>query len=140
MLSLLRERDEVRIVADQIGAPTWASEIAQATAAIVEAAVHERAEGRFASDLFNLTASGATSWYGFATAILADAMREDLVRGGPTPRIVPVTSDDYPRPAARPKNSRLTGDRLRRRFGVALPAWDDGLRLCLAEMRKEVVA
>src|SRR5215468_6744080 len=65
MLALMRERDELKIVADQLGAPTSAAQIAQATAA-----VRERADGRFASGLFHLTASGATSWHGFAAAIL----------------------------------------------------------------------
>jgi dTDP-4-dehydrorhamnose reductase len=140
ILALLRERDELRIVADQIGAPTWAAEIAQATAAVIEAAAHERAEGRFASGLFHLTASGATSWHGFAAAILAGARRGGLVGGGQAPRLVAVGSEEYPRPAARPKNSRLAGGRLRARFGVALPGWEEGLGLCLEEMREGVGA
>lgn len=135
MLALMRERDELRIVADQIGAPTWATEIAQATAAVIESAAHERTEGRFSSGLFHLTASGATSWHGFAVAILNGAMRHGLLPARPAPRIVPIATEDYPRPAARPKNSRLAGDRLRQRFGVALPDWEEGLSLCLAQMR-----
>jgi dTDP-4-dehydrorhamnose reductase len=140
MLALLRERDELRIVADQIGAPTWAADIAQATAALIEAAAHERAEGRFASGLFHLTASGATSWHGFAAAILEGAARPALLAAGRAPRLVPIASEDYPRPAARPKNSRLSGDRLRQRFGIALPCWKEGLSLCLNEMAKHEAA
>jgi dTDP-4-dehydrorhamnose reductase len=140
MLALLRERDELRIVADQIGAPTWAADIAQATAALIDAAAHEREEGRFASGLFHLTASGATSWHGFAAAILEGAARRGLLPAGRTPRLVPVASEDYPRPAARPKNSRLSGDRLRQRFGLALPSWEEGLALCLDEMAKHEAA
>jgi len=135
MLALMRERDELKIVADHIGAPTSATQIAQATAAIVAAAVRERADGRFASGLFHLTASGATSWHGFATAILKGAAQAGLLAPGRAPRLVPIASGDYPRPAARPKNSRLAGDRLRGRFAVALPDWDEGLSLCLEEMR-----
>lgn len=135
MLRLMRERDELRIVADQIGAPTPASQIAQATAAVIEAAARERADGRFASGLFHLTASGATSWHGFAAAILEGATRHGLLAGGRVPRLVPIASEDYPRPAARPKNSRLAGDRLRQRFGIALPCWKEGLSRCLEEMR-----
>jgi dTDP-4-dehydrorhamnose reductase len=135
MLALLRERDELRIVADQIGAPTWAAEIAQATAAIIESAAHERTEGRFASGLFHLTASGTASWHDFAAAILNGATRNALLTARPELRLVPIATEGYPRPAARPKNSRLAGDRLRERFGVALPDWEEGLSLCLAEMR-----
>jgi dTDP-4-dehydrorhamnose reductase len=135
MLALLRERDELRIVADQIGAPTWAAEIAQATAAIVDAAARERAEGRFASGMFHLTAAGATSWHGFAAAILDGARRGGLLAAGRAPRLVAIASEEYPRLAARPKNSRLAGDRLKERFGVALPGWDEALSLCLEEMR-----
>jgi dTDP-4-dehydrorhamnose reductase len=79
MLALLRERDELRIVADQTGAPTWAAEIAQATAAIIDAAAHECTEGRFASGLFHPAASGATSWQGFAAAILEGAASNALL-------------------------------------------------------------
>jgi dTDP-4-dehydrorhamnose reductase len=136
MLALLRERDELRIVADQIGAPTWAADIAQATAALIELAVCARTEGEFASGLFHLTASGGTSWHGFAVAILEGATRRALLAAGRAPRLVPVASEDYPRPAVRPKNSQLAGDRLRRRFGLALPRWEEGLSLCLEEMGK----
>jgi dTDP-4-dehydrorhamnose reductase len=134
MLALMRDRDELRIVSDQIGAPTWATEIAQATAAIIESAAHERTEGRFSSGLFHLTASGATSWHGFAAAILNGATRHALLTR-PGLRLVPIGSEDYPRPAARPKNSQLAGTRLQARFGVALPEWGEGLSLCLEEMR-----
>jgi dTDP-4-dehydrorhamnose reductase len=135
MLALMRERDELQIVADQIGAPTWAAEIADATAAVIESAAHERTEGRFASGLFHLTASGATSWHGFAAAILNGAAHNALLAARPAPRLVPVTSKDYPRPATRPENSRLAGRRLRQRFGIALPDWEQGLSLCLEKMR-----
>jgi dTDP-4-dehydrorhamnose reductase len=135
ILRLSREREELRIVADQIGAPTWAAQIAQATAVAIEGAVHERADGRFASGLFHLTASGATSWHGFAAAILEGATRHALLAPSRAPRLVPIASEDYPLPAARPKNSRLAGDRLKRRFGITLPCWEKGLSLCLEEMR-----
>ncbi len=135
ILRLSREREELRIVADQTGAPTSAAQIAQATAAAIDAAVRERAEGRFASGLFHLTASGATSWHGFAAAILEGATRHALLAPSRVPRLVPIASEEYPCPAARPKNSRLAGDRLKRRFGIALPCWKEGLSLCLKEMR-----
>jgi dTDP-4-dehydrorhamnose reductase len=136
ILRLARERDELRIVDDQIGAPTSAALIAQATVLAIRAAVRERTEGQFASGLFHLTASGATSWHGFAAAILEGETRRGLLAPRRALRLVPIASEEYPRPAARPKNSRLAGDRLKRRFGIALPCWKDGLSLCLDEIRK----
>jgi dTDP-4-dehydrorhamnose reductase len=82
-----------------------------------------------------LTASGTTSWHGFAAAILEGATRDGLLAAGRAPLLVPIASEDYPRPAARPKNSRLAGDRLHRRFGIVLPFWKEGLSHCLEEMR-----
>jgi dTDP-4-dehydrorhamnose reductase len=140
MLALLGERDELRIVGDQVGAPTWAAEIAQATVAVIEAAVHERAEGRFESGLYHLTAAGATSWYGFAAAIIEGATCGGLLAEDRVARLVAIASEEYPRPAARPKNSRLAGERMKERFGVALPGWEEGLGLCLKEMREGVGA
>ncbi len=140
VLRLLRERNELRIVADQIGAPTWAADIAQATAALIELAAQECTDGEFASGLFHLTASGATSWHGFAVAILEGATRPALLAAGRAPCLVPIASEDYPRPAARPKNSRLAGDRLHQRFGIALPCWKEGLSLCLEEMARRGTA
>jgi dTDP-4-dehydrorhamnose reductase len=140
ILSLLRQRDELRIVADQIGAPTPAADIAYATADIVSAAVRERANGQFASGLFHMTASGATSWHGFAAAILDCAMRNRLLEAGRNPHLAPIASEDYPRPATRPKNSRLSCERLRSRFGIALPAWEDGLAACMNGMTEKDAA
>jgi dTDP-4-dehydrorhamnose reductase len=131
----LRERDELRIVADQIGAPTRATEIAETTAAIIAAAGRERLEGRFAPGLFHLTTAGATSWHGFAAQILDSARECGLLPAGRAPRLVAVTTEEYPRPAARPKNSQLAGELLRKRFGLALPPWQECLSRCLAEIR-----
>jgi dTDP-4-dehydrorhamnose reductase len=83
ILRLAGERDELRIVDDQIGAPTWARDIADATAAIVRTVCRERAQGQFASGIYNLAASGATSWHGFAKAILEDATRLGLLQRVP---------------------------------------------------------
>ncbi len=132
ILQLARERDELSIVADQIGAPTWARHIANATALIIEHANRERGDAKFTSAILNMTARGATTWWGFAEAILDQALlREGLLRN--RPRVRPIASSEYPRPAARPKNSRLAGDRLRERFGIALAEWHQGLALCMQD-------
>lgn len=133
MLRLAGERDELRIVDDQIGTPTWAHDIADATAQVILAIRREQAEGRFASGIFNLTASGATSWHKFAGAIFEDARRHGLLQR--VPQLKPIPSAEYPTPAARPKNSRLAGERLRKRFGIALPDWKQRLSLCIEAMK-----
>jgi dTDP-4-dehydrorhamnose reductase len=135
ILRLANEREELRIVNDQIGAPTWARDIADATALIIRAICQEQAQGQFASGLFNLTASGATSWHGFAKAILEDATRYALLPAQHLPQLKPVPSEEYPTPAARPKNSRLAVDRISKRFGIALPDWKQGLARCIEEIR-----
>ncbi len=130
ILAQLREREELPVDAGRIGAPTSAAEIAEATAVVIEAAWRESQQGRFESGLYHLTASGATSWHGFAKAALETATRHGLARAG-APRIVPVTGDEGR--AMLPYHSRLAGDRLRRRYGITLPHWKEGLALCLEE-------
>ncbi len=129
ILRLAVERDELRIVADQVGAPTWARDIAEATTRVIARAERERSEGQFASATLHMTAAGATSWHGFAQAILDGA--RDLVPSPPALRA--IATADFPTAARRPKNSRLCCDLLRERFGVALPDWTAGLRCCLVE-------
>ena len=133
ILRLARERPNLRIVDDQHGAPTWARNIADATAHILRQVEAERRAHTFVSGTFHLTASGATTWYGFARAILEQARAihpsvELLAR-----EISPIPSEAYPLPAKRPKNSRLDGAALKARFGIALPQWDAALRMCLEE-------
>jgi len=129
VLRLARERDELRIVADQIGAPTWAREIADVTASIARQAQHEREKSGFVSGMLNVTAAGETSWFGFAQAIMDYAMTAKA--GGNRPKIHPISSFEYPTAAARPKNGRLAGDLVRRRFGIALMDWNSALKTCV---------
>jgi len=126
-----REREELPVPADQTGAPTSAADIAEATAALIEAANRERANGRFVSGLYHVTASGVTSWHGFAKAVLEAAAHYGLVEAGGPPRLIPVASDEH-RAAVR-KNAQLAGNRLRQRYGITLPHWKDGLAMCFEE-------
>ncbi len=135
ILLLAGEREELRVVGDQVGAPTWARQIADATTRIIEAIVREREEGRFASGLYHMTASGAASWHAFAQTILEVAKRQGLCGTDHGPRLRAIRSEDYPSAAARPRNSRLANDRVRARYAIALPDWKKGLGLCLADMR-----
>jgi dTDP-4-dehydrorhamnose reductase len=128
MLRLARERRLLRIVDDQIGAPTWCREIASATAALLPANL--AAPG--ADGLYHLTASGATSWYGFARAIFAST---EMARLGITPpALEAIPTSAYPTPARRPANSRLDCGWLAQRAGITPAAWDAALTRALAEL------
>jgi dTDP-4-dehydrorhamnose reductase len=126
MQRLLQERPEVRIVADQIGAPTWAGTIANSTLALVE---RWQTGEAVTWGTYHLTAQGKTSWFGFAQAI-GEALRQ---QGKPCANLLPIPSSDYPTPAARPLNSCLDCSRLQREWGVKQPDWHSALRECLAE-------
>lgn len=129
MLKLGSERPELRVVADQIGAPTWSKTIAIATSHIVAQALATDEVDWWArrSGVYHFTSAGATSWHGFAEAILANAM------GELAPKVVPIPASDYPVPAKRPANSKLSHGKLTQAFGLRLPEWDDALKLCLSE-------
>jgi dTDP-4-dehydrorhamnose reductase len=113
---LAAERDELRIVDDQHGTPNWSRELARATATLVARGLPWLAERR---GLYHLSARGATTWYGFARAILGDAA--DV-------RIVPIASADHPTPARRPAWTILDTRRFTATFGFELPHWLDTLR------------
>jgi dTDP-4-dehydrorhamnose reductase len=135
IVRLAGERDELRIVADQVGAPTSARLIADATAQVVAQAVRERRDGVFSPALFHLTASGSTSWHGFASRIV-ELLRVDP---GATPlrvqQVLPITTADYPVRAVRPRNSRLECGAIERRFGLKMPDWSVGLANCVLDAR-----
>lgn len=136
MLRLAGERESLNVVDDQVGAPTTSIALADATRTIVEGAV----AGRFGSPatwagLYHMTCAGTTSWYGFAGAIFA---RVGDLLGGRRPAVKPVASSEYPTPAQRPQNSVLSNARLKERFGVTLPAWDEALDEVLRRLRAEV--
>jgi dTDP-4-dehydrorhamnose reductase len=124
MLRLAAERDELRIVADQYGAPTWCRTLADTTACILSqarVASDSNAWWRDNGGLYHLTSQGATTWHGFADALLDQAEKK--------PALVPISSSEYPVPAARPGNSRLSCELLIKKFGH-LPHWREALRLC----------
>jgi len=125
MLRLAGERDELRVVADQVGAPTPAAWIADATTAILR-------RGIDAPGTWHLTAGGDTSWHGFAEAIMDEAHRRGLVAR--KPRIVAIPTSDYPTPARRPAYSVLDTSRLQRDFGIVPPDWREGLQRTLDGM------
>jgi dTDP-4-dehydrorhamnose reductase len=135
MLKLFEERDELRIVDDQIGGPTWCRWLAETTSRVLS--VYERdAEGamRDFNGIYHATASGETSWFGFASAI-RDARYAGQTKSGP--RLVPIGTQEYPLPAKRPANSVLSNAKLQARFGVRPASWREQLSACMASMSPE---
>lgn len=124
MQRLLQEKPELRVVADQIGAPTWAGTIANSTLALIQRWQTSQVTNW---GTYHLSAQGETSWFGFAQAI-GEALRQ---QGKPCADLLPIPSSDYPTPAARPLNSRLDCSRLQRDWGVSQPDWQTALRECL---------
>lgn len=134
MLRLGAERDSLQVVADQIGAPTWARNIADATALAVARAQAERQQHSFSSGVFNLASRGETCWHGFAETIFAAARAQLPGIGLKVAAVTPIPSSAYPTPAARPANSRLAPGKLQARFGIVMPRWDDALARCLDDL------
>lgn len=125
MQKLAKEKDELRIVNDQRGAPTWCRTIADATAnALVQmcSAKNQAVWRKKNAGIYHLTAQGETTWHGFAQRLF-----EELT---PTPRLIPISSASYPTPATRPLNSRLSCERWQRSF-CSLPNWKDAVSLCV---------
>ena len=125
MLRLAADRDELRVVADQYGAPTPAAWIADATAALLR-------HGIAGSGTWHLTARGETNWHEFATAIMDEAHALGLLQRKPV--VLPITTAEYPTPAHRPAYSVLDTTRLQQDFGIVPPQWRDGLKQTLAEL------
>ena len=130
MLWLAAQRDELRVVADQWGAPTPAWLIAQVTAL----ALRQRQLGRPGlAGVYHLTCRGDTNWYGFAREIIerASALGAELkVKGS---KVHPIATGDYPAPAPRPANSRLSVVRLEQALQLQLPDWRDALAVTLRD-------
>jgi dTDP-4-dehydrorhamnose reductase len=117
---LARERDELRIVADQFGVPNWSRALAEATSALVGLGLDALSER---AGLYHMSAQGSTSWFDFARAIIGKADK---------PRVLPITTAEYPTAARRPAYAVLDTGKLERAFGLALPDWRPTLARCLA--------
>jgi dTDP-4-dehydrorhamnose reductase len=128
ILRLAAEKTELKIVADQIGAPTWSRAIAEATTQVIAQCRHDRTSVK---GLYNLSAAGKTSWHGFAAEIVdrARSINPDLQLA--IEQILPIPTTDYPTPAQRPANSMLDSSKLLADFGVQLPDWQVSLAQCM---------
>lgn len=133
ILKLAKERDELSIVADQIGSPTSARLIADATILCLHQAIKEKRSGIFSSALYHLTSSGYTSWHGFSEEIVSTA-NNTLDTNLKVKNIKETPTVDYPTPARRPMNSCLSTTEVEDKFNIYLPDWRGSLRLCMEEM------
>lgn len=127
MLRLASERDELNVVSDQTGAPTYAGSIAEATDRIVHVLATRQSGGDELPGVYHMTCAGRTSWYEFARRIFELGGRSEDVR------VNPIPTSEFPTPAARPLFSVLSNDKLARVFGVRLEPWEDALYKCLSE-------
>jgi dTDP-4-dehydrorhamnose reductase len=124
MRRLAREGRALRVVDDQVGSPTWCGSVAAATCEVLARVAFGEApvDVESVAGLYNMACAGETSWYGFAKAFLA----------ADTP-VEPIQTDAYPTPATRPRYSVLDCTRLRDRFGISMPRWQEALQACLSE-------
>ena len=127
MLRLFRERDELRVVDDQIGSPTWSRMLAEMTALVLYRVLRGELDLNQVGGLYNLTGSGQVSWYGFANAILESS--------GLDSNLIPIPSSEYPAPAKRPMYSVLDNSRFRKTFGLIMPDWRLSLDQCLEQLK-----
>jgi dTDP-4-dehydrorhamnose reductase len=135
---LARERAELRIVADQFGAPTSAALIADAVARMIEGGIADlRSRMARADGCVHLAASGETSWHLFATAIVTGLRARGVKLA--VERVVPIRTDEYPAKARRPLNSRLSMERLHQVFGITPPHWEAALAAELDVLAREMV-
>jgi dTDP-4-dehydrorhamnose reductase len=130
MLRLAGSRDEIRVVADQRGRPTWAEEVARGAWSTAERLV---CGDPHATGVFHLAGGGEATWAEFAEAIFEEASR----RGRPTARVVPITTAEYPTPAQRPADSRLATGKLETLLGWRPAPWRVSLSACMDEMEGE---
>jgi dTDP-4-dehydrorhamnose reductase len=138
MLRLGAERDELRVVADQVGAPTSTALIVAGTLAALDAWLAiGPAQRRALEGTHHLVAGGHTSWHGFASAIFDGAHARGLLAR--KPHVAAIATTDYPTPARRPAWSVLDNTGFARRFGYALPDWQTGLRGVLDALSRQHV-
>ena len=142
MLRLAREREHLRIVADQHGGPTWSFELARLTADVI-GQMERLAEQKACSlseavlplsGVYHATGSGETTWYGFAAQAIAELQKHEP--GTKLASVEPIPTSEYPTPAKRPLNSMLDCSKLARGFGWRMPDWRDSLSLVVAELAK----
>lgn len=134
ILRLAQERETIRIVADQIGAPTWARTIARVTTAALESQEAVFKHIAATAGIYNLCAGGETTWHGYARHVVTQAGIQGLALKLSVDAIAPIPTTAYPLPAPRPANSRLTTEKLQTMAQLKLTDWSADLDICLSEL------
>ncbi len=148
MLRLAAEREEIRVVADQVGAPTSARDLAHlvhhAVSRVERALTRDQDREQLSQamaqwgGLYHACNAGETSWFGFAETLLRLAHENGHL--GKVPRLTPIATKDYPTPARRPADSRMCCTLLEQRLGYRMPAWEDSLKLAIEALVREAAA
>lgn len=134
MLRLAKERHELKVVSDQIGAPTSAELIADITALALYRLQHDQSFAEGISGIYHLVAAGEVSWHGYAQYVIGEALRLGMTLNTAPERVHPITTAEYPLPACRPANSRLSTQKLSDTFGVVLPSWQLHVKRVISEI------
>ncbi len=126
IMRISREKDELQVVSDQIGSPTWANDLARTTLIIIDRTKNNKTRDRYL--LYHYSNEGTCTWYDFATEIVKLA--------GFTIKIRPVHTEDYPAKAPRPSYSVLDTTKIRNELGIKIPDWKESLQHCITEINQ----
>jgi dTDP-4-dehydrorhamnose reductase len=133
ILKLAKEKNELRVVNDQTGTPTWCRSIAEATCKSIKNILEKR-EGSLSktaasiSGVYHMTCQGETNWHRFAQTILELSCPDNM------PKLLAISTKEYPTPAIRPTYSVLSNTKLQKYFGIQLPHWEHALKQCLSDI------
>jgi len=133
ILTLAKEKKELRIVNDQTGTPTWCRSIAEATCKAIKNMLEKRGDSLSKtvsniSGVYHMTCQGETNWHGFAQTILELSHPDNM------PKLLAISTKEYPTPAIRPTYSVLSNTKLQKNFGIELPHWEHALKQCLSDI------
>ncbi|MFT5426238.1 MAG: dTDP-4-dehydrorhamnose reductase [Gammaproteobacteria bacterium] len=140
IIRLAKERDEIKVVADQFGTPTSAEMIADITALSLRHLTHKKEFAEQLSGTYHLTATGETSWHGFAKYVVAEAQKCGIILRAMPENVTPISTSEYPLPAIRPANSRLDSQKLVDTFAVNLPPWQTHAQRMISETSQQVTS
>jgi dTDP-4-dehydrorhamnose reductase len=134
MLRLAQERNEIKVVVDQIGAPTSAELLADVTACCLYRLQYDASFASHQGGTCHLAADGSTSWHGFAQFIINEALHHGVELAASSENVLPILTREYPLPAKRPANSQLTTSKISTTFGLKLPPWQLHAKRTVAEI------
>lgn len=129
MLRLARDNEELKVVGDQYGCPTWTGDLADGLTTIVEHIAEHKKDLRWGT--YHFCGAGRVSWHGFAEAVINEASRREVLKAK---RIIPIPTSEYPTPARRPRWSVLDCSKIAKNFGVVPRSWQQGLAEMLNEL------